>query len=119
LQCVGGTLLEPFAPGSHIEVTFRVGQKNLLRKYSLVSNTCGGLHYEIAVKKNGNGRGGSVFLHDVLAVGDELEVSEPVDGFSISPDANHHVLIAGGIGITPILSIASQLNDSGVSYELH
>ena len=119
LERADGTLLPPFAAGSHIELTFRVGEKTLRRKYSLVSSSKGGLHYQIAVKKSSNGRGGSVFLHDALAIGAELEASEPIDEFSIVPGAKHHVLIAGGIGITPILSIASRLSESGSSYELH
>jgi ferredoxin-NADP reductase len=111
--------LPRFDAGAHIELGLEVDGQSLLRKYSLVSETRALDHYEIAVKRNDSGRGGSRFLHDVLAVGDTMEVSTPVHAFGIAPAASHHVLIAGGIGITPMLGMASALKQRGASYELH
>ena len=111
--------LPRFDAGAHIELGFEVDGQSLLRKYSLVSDTGALDRYDIAVKRNDSGRGGSRFLHDVLAVGDTVEVSTPVHAFGIAPAASHHLLIAGGIGITPMLGIASALKQRGASYELH
>lgn len=119
LETIDGAPLPRFAPGSHLALEFQVGEEVIQRKYSLVSDPDGGVYYEIAVKKNSDGRGGSAFLHDIVAVGATLEASMPISEFSTAVDGQHHVLIAGGIGITPMVSIVSQLRRSGASYELH
>jgi len=111
--------LPAFSPGAHVEVQVPLGDGDVLRKYSLVSDGDVRSHCEIAVKRATNGGGGSAFLHDVLAVGDTLEVSEPIHAFDLAPQGTHHVLVAGGIGITPMLGMASRLKESGASYELH
>lgn len=105
--------------GSHIELNIPIEGKYVSRQYSLVSPLDQHTHYEIAVKRNIESRGGSVFLHDKLSVGDQLEISQPISGFGIAPEGKHHILIAGGIGITPMLSIIFALNKVGASYELH
>ncbi|MDY0746767.1 PDR/VanB family oxidoreductase [Paucibacter sp. R3-3] len=119
LQNPDGSPLPSFKPGAHIEVGLPLGEAAAFRKYSLVSDGGDGTCYEIAVKRNAFGRGGSVFLNDALSIGDELEVSAPINEFGIASAGLHHVLIAGGIGITPMLGIASRLKQAGMSYELH
>jgi len=119
LETIDGAPLPGFAPGSHLALDFQLGDVAVQRKYSLISDPKGGAYYEIAVKNHLNGRGGSAFLHDVLPIGAALEASAPISEFSAASDGLHHVLIAGGIGITPMLSIFSQLRRSGASYELH
>ena len=119
LGSADGAPLTSFQPGAHIEIGLPVGDVVVFRKYSLISDGDDGSHYEIAVKRAGHGRGGSAFIHDELAVGDELDVSTPVNEFSIAAQGAHHVLIAGGIGITPMLGIAARLKQTDASYELH
>ncbi|KAF1720168.1 PDR/VanB family oxidoreductase [Pseudoxanthomonas wuyuanensis] len=119
LESTDGQPLPAFEPGSHLALGFDIGHEPTQRKYSLVSDPQGGAYYEIAVKKSPNGRGGSKFLHEKLAVGALLESSSPISEFSIAPDAKHYVLIAGGIGITPMLSIIVRLRQTGASFELH
>lgn len=119
LESIDGTSLPGFVPGAHLVLTFQAGDETVQRKYSLVSDPAGGAYYEIAVKNRPNGRGGSAFLHDVVPVGALLEVSAPISEFSVAADGRHHVLLAGGIGITPMLSMVSALRRSGASYELH
>ena len=114
-----GAMLPAFDAGSHIELSFRVEGETVSRKYTLVSLPNDRRHYDIAVKRNDRGRGGSAFLHHRLSVGDELEVCDPVNEFGVARDGRHHVLIAGGIGITPMLGILSQLEASNASFELH
>jgi len=119
LESIDGAPLPGFQPGSHLSLDIQIGDEAVQRKYSLVSDPDGGAYYEIAVKKHPDGRGGSAFLHDIVAVGAALEASPPISEFSAAVDGQHHVLIAGGIGITPMVSIVSQLRRSGASYELH
>lgn len=119
LEREDGAPLPGFVPGSHLVLEFRVGDDPIQRKYSLISDSEGGAYYEIAVKRNPNGRKGSVYLHDTLSSGTLLEASAPISEFTVAAGGKHHVLIAGGIGITPMLSIITLLRRSGASYELH
>lgn len=119
LQRPDGAPLPPFQPGAHVELGLPLDGDVAYRKYSLISVGDDPTEYEIAVKRQALGRGGSRFMHDALAVGDELDVSAPVNEFAIAAAGNHHVLIAGGIGITPMLALAARLKRDGASYELH
>ena len=73
----------------------------------------------IGVWKDGNSRGGSVALHDAVNVGDRLEISLPRNRFRVPKNATRAILLARGIGVTPILSIADDLKTRGVPFELH
>ena len=64
-------------------------------------------------------RGGSHFMHDQVKVGSRLEIAHPVNLFALDKIARKHVLIAGGIGITPFLAQLEDLHHGGVPYELH
>lgn len=108
-------ILKTFAPGSHIEITFGPG---LRRRYSLISSPHNLETYSIAVLKVPNGMG-STWLHNHLSVKSEVEISGPFQEFQIKKGAKRHILIAGGIGITPILSFAKHLETSNDVYELH
>jgi ferredoxin-NADP reductase/fatty acid desaturase len=112
LAAVDGQL-PPFAAGSHIDVHLPSGR---VRQYSLCSAP--GEDYRIAVRRESNGRGGSAEVHDVLRVGMELTISEPRNNFALN-GAARHVLIAGGIGITPLLSMAHQLRADARDFDLH
>jgi len=119
LASADGAMLPAYAAGAHVELTVQLDGAASPRKYSLVSNPADLRCYDIAVKRNVNGRGGSAWLHDEVHVGATLEVGAPVNEFSLRSEASHHVLIAGGIGITPLLSMAAALEREGLSYELH
>lgn len=99
--------LPAISPGDHIDVHMGVG---LTRSYSLVGNAGSSSRYEIAVALDINSRGGSLYIHQRLRVGDELKISGPRNLFQLQSDANHSVLIAGGIGITPIWSMVQELD---------
>jgi vanillate O-demethylase ferredoxin subunit len=105
--------LQTFAAGSHIDVHLPSGR---VRQYSLCNAP--GEAYRIAVRRETNGRGGSAEMHDTLRVGTELTISEPRNNFALG-DAARHVLIAGGIGITPLLSMAHQLRWEERDFSLH
>jgi len=98
--------LPPFRPGAHIDLHLPNG---LVRTYSLCNAPADNKRYVIAVKREAEGRGGSRALHDDVRVGDVIGVSLPRGG--LGPDANitRHVFVAGGIGVTPFLSMARHL----------
>jgi vanillate O-demethylase ferredoxin subunit len=108
--------LPAFTAGGHIDLHL---QNGMIRSYSLVNDQRERRRYIIAVKKDVGGRGGSCFIHDNLRVGDIITVSRPRNNFALCEQAEHSVLIAGGIGITPLLSMARRLNELGRSWELH
>ena len=107
--------LPPCLPGAHIDLYLR---KDLVRTYSLCNIASSTTTYELAVKLEKSGRGGSAFIHDHLKEGMSLEVSLPRGGFRTS-DTSTNIFIAGGIGITPFISAIRALEQAGQSnYEL-
>jgi phthalate 4,5-dioxygenase reductase component len=105
-----GRELPAFTPGAHVRVAAPNGT---LRKYSLCNAPGERERYEIAVKRDAAGHGGSVSLVDGTRAGDLVEVSEPRNAFELAPRAPSFVFVAGGIGITPILSMVRSLAASG------
>ncbi|QGU05168.1 PDR/VanB family oxidoreductase [Corynebacterium comes] len=110
-----GSPVGHYSPGAHIDV---VGPTSLTRQYSLCGRPDGDDAYLFAVKREEGGRGGSEALHE-LQVGDRLKVSEPRNLMTIAEEGAHHVLVAGGIGITPMLSLSRYMDVRGISFELH
>ena len=103
-----GTDLPPFTPGSHVTVQTPNGA---LRKYSLCNDPRERHRYVIAVKREVAGRGGSASLHDDAHEGDTLPTSLPDNAFPLSDKARAYLFIAGGIGITPIMSMVRSFGD--------
>lgn len=101
-------------PGSHVRL--KLGGK-LMRAYSIIGGTSN--RFELGIALDPNSRGGSRYLHETTKEGDVLSVSKIVSSFPLSAEADHHVLIAGGIGITAFLAAAEKLQESGESYILH
>jgi vanillate O-demethylase ferredoxin subunit len=109
-----GPALPAYEPGAHIDVETPSGW----RQYSLwVPHQPGG-RYRIAVKREDAGRGGSRWLHEHMAVGDRLRIRAPRNQFRLAAQAEHHCLLAGGIGITPLLAMAQALWIAGAAFEL-
>lgn len=106
--------LPSFTPGSHVVVD--VGER--ANAYSLTGAFVEPSAYEISVLRLADGRGGSACLHEQVAVGDELAVSPPRSAFAPVASARHHMLVAGGIGITPILSHVRAARLFGRSFEV-
>ncbi|WP_435581752.1 PDR/VanB family oxidoreductase [Amycolatopsis thermoflava] len=109
-----GAPLGPYEAGAHVDV---VGPTGLVRQYSLCSPPHEASSLLIAVKKEAASRGGSEALHTVGA-GDTLEIGEPRNLLRVA-DGARHVLVAGGIGVTPLLSLAYELDRRGAEFELH
>lgn len=93
-------------PGAHLDLRLAPG---LARSYSIVGQQAGAHRYEIAVAKESRSRGGSRFIHETLRVGDEVTASPPRNLFALEEAAPQSVLLAGGIGVTPILAMARRL----------
>lgn len=102
LRDPAGATLPAFTAGSHIQVRVPGGA---LRNYSLSSDPADRHRYTIAVKRDPGGRGGSVSLVDGVRSGDQLDVSPPSNLFELVPSAPSYIFIAGGIGVTPMMSM--------------
>lgn len=114
LEAAGPRPLPHFSPGSHIDVHLPNG---LIRQYSLMNTP--GEHYQIAVLRSPQGRGGSVNMHAAVQQCDELWISQPRNHFALREEAAHSLLIAGGIGITPMVGMARRLQALGRGFRLH
>jgi len=111
----GGKPLPEFSAGAHIAIRVPNG---LLRKYSLCNDPVERDRYQIAVKREAQGRGGSCNLIDNVKAGDELMVAAPVNDFKLPPRAQDFLFIAGGIGITPIMAMIRQVQAEGKRFRL-
>jgi vanillate monooxygenase ferredoxin subunit len=116
LAAPDGSPLPPFSAGSHVDVEVGPG---LVRQYSLCSSPAARDRYEIAVLLDPASRGGSIKIHQSFAVGDTIRVSEPRNHFSLQPVRGKALLIAGGIGVTPLLCMAERLSAIGAPFALH
>lgn len=112
----GGGLLPAFTAGSHIDVYL---PNAIRRSYSLVNSQDERESYVIGVAKDPFSRGGSAYIHERLRPGDTLSIGAPRNNFPLAEAASRHVMIAGGIGITPFCSMIRRLNDLGRDWTLH
>lgn len=108
--------LPAFTAGAHIDLHLPNG---IVRSYSLLNDQAERDRYVIGVYRDPAGRGGSAWLFDRLKTGDRLTVGAPRNNFRLNEAAAHSVLIAGGIGITPLLSMARRLSTLGRPWTLH
>jgi vanillate O-demethylase ferredoxin subunit len=108
--------LPAFSPRSHVDVTIPGG---MVRQYSLCHSPSDRHRYHIGVWKHPNGRGRSKALHETVNVGDTLQVSQPRNRFRVPRNTKRALLLARGIGVTPILSIADYLKSQSIPFELH
>jgi vanillate O-demethylase ferredoxin subunit len=111
-----GRELPPFTAGAHVDIEIAPG---LVRQYSLCNDPKRRDHYQIAVLREPASRGGSAALIERIEAGQTLKVSEPRNHFALEPSARRTVLIAGGIGVTPILCMAERLAHTSAPFELH
>ncbi len=105
-----GGILPAADAGAHISLELPNG---LSRQYSLVHAGTQLGKYVVGVKRAPDSRGGSIFIHDKLRVGDIVDVAPPLNNFPLVEDAAHSVLFAGGIGTTPICCMADRLSHLG------
>jgi tetrachlorobenzoquinone reductase len=111
-----GGALPAAEPGAHIDLHLPGG---MIRQYSLTRCAPAPTSYTLGIKRDAAGRGGSRLIFDTLKVGQLLTISAPRNNFPLIEDAAHVVLLAGGIGITPISAMAQRLTALGRSFDLH
>jgi vanillate O-demethylase ferredoxin subunit len=116
LVAADGARLPPFTPGAHIDVSLPGG---LVRQYSLCNAPAQDDHYEIGVLRDAASRGGSLAMHDAVHEGAVLRISAPRNHFPLDESATHSLLLAGGIGVTPLLSMAQRLAALQADFALH
>jgi len=117
LRHPAGSELPPFTAGGHIQLRVPNG---LIRKYSLCNDPAERDRYCVAVKREDTGRGGSISLIDETKLGDELMASAPVNDFGLPQRGDNFIFIAGGIGITPIMSMIHHLQSvEGKKFRLY
>lgn len=115
LRVPEGGELPPFSAGAHVDVHLGNG---LIRSYSLANSPLQRDRYVIGVNLDRKSRGGSAYMHTNVKAGDILTVGTPRNNFPLVEDAAHTVLLAGGIGITPLRSMVQRLQELGRSWEL-
>ncbi|EXU77011.1 PDR/VanB family oxidoreductase [Erwinia mallotivora] len=115
LVAENGQALPDWQPGAHIDVYLR---ENLIRQYSLTGAAGHPGEYQICVAREQQSRGGSAWIHDVLRPGQSLSISAPRNLFPLQP-AGKVILLAAGIGITPLYAMAEALEASGIPFHLH
>lgn len=113
---VDGGSFPAFAAGAHIDLHLPNG---LVRQYSLCNPQQERHRYVVGIKRDPASRGGSSYVHDQLKVGATLQVSAPRNHFALHEEASHTVLIAGGIGVTPVACMVARLRALRASFELH
>lgn len=111
--------LPAFSPGSHVVVEMREGEKTYRNPYSLLSDPRDSSRYRIAVRLQEQSRGGSVFMHQKVKAGSRLRITPPANLFAPHWQARKHILLAGGVGITPFMSYLPELQRRGADFELH
>ncbi|MGE0230755.1 MAG: 2Fe-2S iron-sulfur cluster-binding protein [Flavobacteriaceae bacterium] len=113
---VEGGDLPAFTAGGHIDLLLT---EKIRRSYSLLNDPKETHRYVVAIHRDPDSRGGSRIVHERLRVGQKIEISPPVNDFPLDETARHSVLLAGGIGITPILCMIRRLAAEGKSWEIH
>ncbi|MCU4121033.1 cytochrome P450/oxidoreductase [Variovorax sp. N23] len=112
-----GHALPRWTPGSHIDI--ECGSPERSRQYSLCGDPADASAFEIAVLREPDGRGGSAWIHADVRVGDRLKIRGPRNHFRLDEARRKVILIAGGIGITPVSAMARRAQALGMDYELH
>lgn len=106
--------LPPFTAGSHLDVYLPNG---IIRPYSICNSERERHRYVLGVLKSEASRGGSAWVHSRLACGDRVTVAMPRNMFSLVDSAQHSILVAGGIGVTPLISMSHKLRNGNKSFE--
>jgi len=111
-----GAQLPAAEPGAHIDLHLPNG---MTRQYSLVVPGAFPCSYTLGIKRDPNSRGASRYIFEEMRIGHALTISAPRNHFPLIAVAPHHVLTAGGIGVTPIFAMTQKLRADGSSFELH
>ena len=120
IKAQDGGVLPTFEAGAHLPMEAKLGDgKTVLRHYSILSSAHENRFYEIAVQNEPAGRGGSQAIHQNIALNSMINAFPPKNEFTLTQIEDHIILIAGGIGITPMLSMLRELVEKKASFEIH
>jgi reductive dehalogenase len=111
-----GSDLPGFEAGAHIDVTVT---PEYIRQFSLAGDPADRSRYLLGILREDAGRGGSVKIHQMLRPGVPVVVSRPRNHFPVVKEARRHLLMAGGIGVTPLIAMAHELHAAGADFALH
>lgn len=114
-----GIELPRYSAGSHVLVRIPGRNRDYRNPYSLIGNPSSTSTYQIAVRRAERSRGGSAHMHDAVKPGARLWISPPLNSFPIDRLAHRHLMIAGGIGITPFMAYVYELLAMDAAFELH
>ena len=114
-----GKAFPTFSAGAHSVIEMQDGELARLNPYSLMSDPANTSQYSISVRRDDVGRGGSLYMHQQVKVGDQMRMSYPINLFSLDLRAKKQIFVAGGIGITPFLAMIAQLESMNGNWELH
>ncbi|MEO0487096.1 MAG: reductive dehalogenase [Pseudomonadota bacterium] len=116
LASLDGAPLPAWAAGAHLDI---VVTPDYFRQYSLSGDPADRSTYQIAVLREDEGRGGSKLLHRLFAEGRKIFVSKPINHFPLAAGGTKHLLMGGGIGVTPMIAFAHECHAKGAAFELH
>ncbi len=116
LTSIDGEPLPEWRAGAHLDV---VVAPEFVRQYSMCGDPSDRSSYQIAVLKEAEGRGGSALMHRIFNEGRKVFVSKPINHFPVDDSASNSYLMAGGIGVTPMIAMAHELHHSNKAFELH
>jgi len=119
LRAPDRSALPAFRAGAHLRFMLPVDTGAIERCYSLINASEQNAIYRIAVHRAAQSKGGSSFMCERVVVGTRLQARRPKNDFALTPGGRHHVLLAGGIGITPIFSMAKALAAANQSFDIH
>ncbi|MEP2640753.1 4Fe-4S double cluster binding domain-containing protein [Roseobacter sp.] len=116
LRALDDQPLPAWQAGAHLDV---VVAPQFFRQFSLCGDPADRTRYELAVLREDAGRGGSALMHQLFTQGRKIFVSKPINHFPLAPDATRHMLMGGGIGITPMIAFAHECHHQGADFALH
>src|SRR5690606_31263105 len=119
LRDINGQVLPQFSAGAHLRFQLALTSGVVERCYSLLEHQQDPYNYRIAVSRAQVSSGGSAYMCDEVREGSHLQALPPKNDFGLATQADHHLLIAGGIGITPIYAKVKDLQEKGASMQLH
>ncbi len=114
-----GQPLPAFSGGAHIVIEMKDGDVTRRTPYSLSSSPFETDDYQVSIRRDDNGRGGSLYMHRSVTPGMAMTISHPSNLFSLDKRATRHLMLTGGIGITPFLAQTAQLIRTGGEFEVH
>ena len=111
-----GSPLPAFSGGAHVVIEMQDGEQVRRTPYSLMSSPLDTSDYQISIRRDDEGRGGSLYMHREVSKGMQMRLSPPTNLFGLDNRSSKQLMIAGGIGITPFLAQTAQMIARGGAF---